>query len=178
VKEYTKEFYRLNIREGHRKSDEEKVSRYINGLRYEIQEEINMMTIRTVEDAYQSTLKAEEKLARKQSQWNRGKSPSRGRGTIREKFHKPKPKAEKPHSHTKRGGSSKGGQHGGRNSFSRGRGRSGGGEVKLYACGKTWHMSWECLERKRKKEEYKITFQNLKEEMLKQKVHKVEGIQL
>jgi hypothetical protein len=36
VKEYTEEFYRLNIRIGQREKDEEKVSRYINGLRYEI----------------------------------------------------------------------------------------------------------------------------------------------
>jgi hypothetical protein len=36
VKEYTKEFYRLNIRAGHRESDDEKVTRYMNGLRYEI----------------------------------------------------------------------------------------------------------------------------------------------
>jgi hypothetical protein len=33
VKEYTEEFYRLNIRAGHRKSDDEKVARYMNGLR-------------------------------------------------------------------------------------------------------------------------------------------------
>jgi hypothetical protein len=68
VKEYTKEFYRLNIRAGHRESDEEKVSRYINGLRYEIQDEINMVTMRIVEDAYQVALKEEEKLARKKIQ--------------------------------------------------------------------------------------------------------------
>jgi hypothetical protein len=36
VKEYTEEFYKLNIRAGHRENDEEKVARYINGLRYEI----------------------------------------------------------------------------------------------------------------------------------------------
>jgi hypothetical protein len=65
VKEYTEEFYKLNIRTGQRDKDEEKVSRYINGLRYEIQDEINMMLVRTMEDAYQFALKAEEKLARK-----------------------------------------------------------------------------------------------------------------
>jgi hypothetical protein len=32
VKEYTEEFYKMNIREGHRENDEEKVARYINGL--------------------------------------------------------------------------------------------------------------------------------------------------
>jgi hypothetical protein len=36
VKEYTEEFYRLNIRVGHRESDDEKVARYLNGLRYDI----------------------------------------------------------------------------------------------------------------------------------------------
>jgi hypothetical protein len=74
VKEYTKEFYRLNIREGHRKSDDEKVSRYLNGLRHDIQDELSMVTIRTIEDAYQMALKAEEKLSRKQGQRGRGRS--------------------------------------------------------------------------------------------------------
>jgi hypothetical protein len=32
VKEYTKDFYKINIRAGHRESDDEKVSRYMNGL--------------------------------------------------------------------------------------------------------------------------------------------------
>jgi hypothetical protein len=45
VKEYTEEFYRLNIRAGHCESDDEKVSRYMNGLRYDIQDEMSMMTI-------------------------------------------------------------------------------------------------------------------------------------
>jgi hypothetical protein len=45
VKEYTEEFYRLNIRVGHRESDDEKVARYMNGLRYDIQDEMSMMTI-------------------------------------------------------------------------------------------------------------------------------------
>jgi hypothetical protein len=68
VKEYTEEFYRLNIRARQKENEDEKPTRYINGLRYEIQEEIFMMFVSKVEDAYQATLKAEEKLARKQSQ--------------------------------------------------------------------------------------------------------------
>jgi hypothetical protein len=36
VKEYIEEFYELRIRSGQRERDEEKVVRYINGLRYEI----------------------------------------------------------------------------------------------------------------------------------------------
>jgi hypothetical protein len=65
VKEYTEEFYKINIREGHQENDDEKVARYMNGLRYDIQYEMSMMTIRNVEDAYQIALKAEEKLSRK-----------------------------------------------------------------------------------------------------------------
>ena len=68
VKEYIKDFYRLNIRDGQRERDEEKVSIYINGLRYNIQDEINMATVRTVEDVYQIALKEEENLTRKHSQ--------------------------------------------------------------------------------------------------------------
>jgi hypothetical protein len=44
VKEYTEEFYRLNIRAGHIEEDAEKVSRYINGLRYDIQDEISLLS--------------------------------------------------------------------------------------------------------------------------------------
>jgi hypothetical protein len=36
VKEYTEELYKLNIIAGHRESDDEKVARYMNGLRYDI----------------------------------------------------------------------------------------------------------------------------------------------
>jgi hypothetical protein len=68
VREYTEEFYRLNIRAGHRESDDEKVARYLNGLRYDIQDELSMVTIQTVEDAYQMALKVEEKMSCKQGQ--------------------------------------------------------------------------------------------------------------
>jgi hypothetical protein len=63
VKEYIEEFYKINIRGGHREGDDEKVSRYMNGLGYDIQYEMSMMIIQTVEDAYQMALKAKEKLS-------------------------------------------------------------------------------------------------------------------
>ena len=44
------------------------------------------MSISKVEDAYQAALKVEEKLARRQSQWTRGGSSSRGKGTIGESY--------------------------------------------------------------------------------------------
>jgi hypothetical protein len=90
VKEYIEEFYKINIRAGHRESDDEKVARYMNGLRYEIQDEINMATIRTVEDAYQMALKAKEKLSHKKSQRGRGKSQPKGKSVAQDKYQKPK----------------------------------------------------------------------------------------
>jgi hypothetical protein len=45
VKEYTDEFYKINIRAGHRESDDEKVARYMNGLWYDIQDEMSMMNL-------------------------------------------------------------------------------------------------------------------------------------
>lgn len=40
LKEYTKEFYKLDIGFGHLEDEVESVSRYLNGLRNSIQEEI------------------------------------------------------------------------------------------------------------------------------------------
>jgi hypothetical protein len=57
VKVSTEEFYRLNIRTGQREKDEEKVARYINCLRYEVQDELSMMSVRTMKDAYHFALK-------------------------------------------------------------------------------------------------------------------------
>lgn len=65
VKDYTEEFYKLTIRPRHRELSKEKVARYINVLRFNIQDEIGMLKIDLVEDAYQYTLKAEDKLKRR-----------------------------------------------------------------------------------------------------------------
>jgi hypothetical protein len=68
MKEYTKEFYRLNIKVGQKENEDEKIVRYINGLRYEIQEEISRTYVSKVEDVYQAYLKAKDKLVRKKIQ--------------------------------------------------------------------------------------------------------------
>jgi hypothetical protein len=109
------------MRARQKENEDEKTSRYINGMRYEIQEEISMIYVSKVEDSYQVTLNVEEKLARKQNQQTKGENSSRGKGTSREKFQKSK--LDKHHSHHDKGGSSKEGQHGERISFSIGRGK-------------------------------------------------------
>eukprot|EP00253_Pinus_taeda_P033292 PITA_33292 len=137
VKEYTEEFYRLSIRTRHVEDDLEKVARYVNGLRYEIQDEISLLSLKIVEDAYQASLKAEEKLLRKQSQRNRGKSSARGRGSTRSRG---------THHQFEAGSSSSRSPQMGESSRGRftPRGRWRGRDVRCYTCGERGHMSWDC----------------------------------
>ena len=89
----------------------------MNGLRYEIQYEMRIITIRNVEDAYQIALKAEEKLARKKIQRGRGRSQSRGKEITQDRVQNPKEEENKPHTHPEIGGSSQGRQSADRNTF-------------------------------------------------------------
>ena len=65
VKDYTEEFYKLTIWSGHRELSKEKVGQYINGLRFNIHDEVGMLNISLVEDAYQYALREEDKLKMK-----------------------------------------------------------------------------------------------------------------
>ena len=111
----------------------ERVARYINGLRYDIHDELSLLNLKTVEDAYQLTSKLEEKLLRKQNLKKRGKNIVRGRGSP-----------------SSGGRISKDGVQGSRNQLSQregfagGRGRGRNRYVKGYACGEIGHMSWNC----------------------------------
>ena len=80
VKEYTKEFFKMSIRDGQTQGDVERVARYINGPKYEIQYEIILLNLKTVKDAYQEASRVEEKLLRKPNQKRRGINTARGRG--------------------------------------------------------------------------------------------------
>ena len=114
----------------------EKIARYINGLSYEIQDEISLLSLKTIKDAYQASLKAEEKILRKQSQRNRGKSSMRGRGVVRSRGTQ----------HQYEAGSSSG-RSPQRGESSRGiftpKGRGRGRDVRCYTCGEWGHMSWD-----------------------------------
>lgn len=65
VKDYTEEFYKLTIQSDHRELLKEKVAWYINGFRFNIQDEVGTLNISSVENAYQYALREEEKLKRK-----------------------------------------------------------------------------------------------------------------
>ena len=48
VREYTEEFYKVNLRDGYVEESAEKAARYVNGIRMDTQEEINMISPRTM----------------------------------------------------------------------------------------------------------------------------------
>ena len=52
MNEYTKEFYRLDIKSRHVDDEVEKVARYMNGLMKSIQDEIGYVKLDSVEEAY------------------------------------------------------------------------------------------------------------------------------
>ena len=79
MKEYNKEFYKINTRAGYIKGTTEKVARYLNGLRYDIQDELSSVSPIDVDEAYQYALKAAERIQRRQSTIGRG-GQSGGKG--------------------------------------------------------------------------------------------------
>eukprot|EP00253_Pinus_taeda_P009832 PITA_09832 len=79
VREYTEEFYRVNLRAGYTEDTSEKITRYVNGLRLEILDEISILSPKNIEQAYQSAMKAEEKITRRQNA-RRGRGAAKGKG--------------------------------------------------------------------------------------------------
>jgi hypothetical protein len=139
----------------------------MNGLRYDIQDEMSMMTIRNVEDAYQIAMKAEEKLSRKQGQRVRGRSQARGKTIAQDRTRKPKEEGKKPQPQPERGGSSQGMKYADRNTFpqARGRGRGRGGEVNASSVERSDINLMSVQIRKKMVE--KLTLSKLKDEMLR-----------
>jgi hypothetical protein len=126
---------------------------------------MSMVTIRTVEDAYQMALKVEEKLSRKQSQRGRGRSQPRVKLVAQDKYQKPKEDWKKHQTQTERGGTSQRGKYteqrgdyADNNTFprTRGRGRERGGVITCFTCGKNGHKSYECPDKKKESGETHI----------------------
>lgn len=60
VKENTEEFYKIITRITHAEAKKEKVTNYLNGLWPSIQEELSLVRMANIEDAYQFALKVED----------------------------------------------------------------------------------------------------------------------
>ena len=110
----------------------------------DIQEEINMISPRKMEEAYQCALREEEKIARKHS-FNRGQGSTRGQGQAggrgRFGFQRGEFSNSKQQKQHGRGGDSRrsGPYQGGR-----GRGRGRKTIVRCYKCNQWGHKSFEC----------------------------------
>ena len=65
------------MRDGYTDDNPKKTSRYVNGLRLEILDEISILSPRNIEESYQSVVKAKENITRKQNA-RRGWGNSRG----------------------------------------------------------------------------------------------------
>ena len=123
----------------------EKAASYVNGLRMDIQEEISMISPRTMEETYQCSLRAEEKITRKQS-FNRGRGSTRGRGqaTRRGIFGPQRGESSNSSQQEQHG---RGGDSSRRGPYQGGRGRGIGIEaiIRCYKCNQLGHKSFECL---------------------------------
>lgn len=78
MKEYTEKFYKVNIRAGFVEDNPESVSKYITGLIFEIQDEMNLLCLSSMEETYHFSLKFKQKLARKSQDNSRGSFISKG----------------------------------------------------------------------------------------------------
>lgn len=59
------------------------VARYLNGLRYNIEDEISLLAPKSVQQCFQMEMRVEEKLKRRQEKETRGRgSTYRSRGTT------------------------------------------------------------------------------------------------
>ncbi|GJS14343.1 heterogeneous nuclear ribonucleoprotein 1 [Tanacetum coccineum] len=64
VEVYTAEFHRLSSRNDLSETESQQVTRYINGLRPEIQDRISLVPVYTLDDAYNLAIRAENQLAK------------------------------------------------------------------------------------------------------------------
>ena len=62
MKEYTKEFHKLTLRNNLVETDAQQVGRYVNGLRLAIQDQVSLHHPFKVHNAYQLALKVESQL--------------------------------------------------------------------------------------------------------------------
>lgn len=66
VQAYTEEFQKLCLRSKVVEDESTKLARYLNGLKWSIQEEMSLVNFKTIRKFYQMALKIEEKRKRKQ----------------------------------------------------------------------------------------------------------------
>eukprot|EP00253_Pinus_taeda_P031052 PITA_31052 len=145
VREFTEEFYKLNLRAGYVEDTSEKTARYVNGLRGEILDEIGILQPQTLDEAYQFALKAEEKINRKQNS-RRGGGSGRGKGKV---YGRGRSTVSNEEGSSSKSTGTTDGDNSNREGRPAQRGRGfgwGRGTVQCYCCHKLGHKSYDCPE--------------------------------
>lgn len=152
---YTEEFMKLCVRTKVKESEDEKVARYLNGLIFIIQEDLNIHTSEIVQKCFQLALKVEENLKRRHEKNGRGKGrQQRGvRGTFRGRGNgfgyqgdSNQEDSRGENSCNQGGGYNPRGSFRGRRPPSRGRYQVRG-PPRCYNCNQEGHMANRCLEK-------------------------------
>lgn len=52
MQDYTNELYKLSMRIEHQENNEQMAARYVNGLKFSIQDEMSMHHVNSMEEAY------------------------------------------------------------------------------------------------------------------------------
>ncbi|XP_057864004.2 uncharacterized protein LOC131072020 [Cryptomeria japonica] len=152
VATYTEEFHKLSMRFFNAENEKEKVARYLNGLRFNIQDELSLVTPKTMEEFFQVASKKEEKLKRKQEHQGRGRGNFKGRGSFgaRGKYQK---QQDEYSGHNEKGGEKRNrGGFRGRRPNVRGRfnGSGRGSNTffgRCYNCNQFGHLAFNCPEK-------------------------------
>ncbi|XP_059075260.1 uncharacterized protein LOC131875213 [Cryptomeria japonica] len=155
VKAYTEEFYKLSIRANHEEDETKNIARYINGLRFNIQDELSLTNPKIVEESFQLALKAKDKLKKRQEKQgrDRGRSNFRRRVNFLGRGQSQRSQGETSESQESFKSETRGGFRGRRPNF-RGRfgGQRGGSNaftIKCYKCNKfDSHQDWQCPKNK------------------------------
>ena len=65
ISAFTEEFLKLHIRTDLQEDDEHAAARYVNALRFQLQDESSLIKVSSLDEEYQLAVKTEEKLNRR-----------------------------------------------------------------------------------------------------------------
>ncbi|XP_057849726.2 uncharacterized protein LOC131060503 [Cryptomeria japonica] len=147
VSTYTQEFHNLTLKAKMFETEKQKLARYINGLKYSIQDELTLVSVESVHKCFQLALKIEEKQKRRGEQ-SKGRGTSfRGRGRFHGRGTFSKFQGESSNQRADNDAGGRGTFRGRGSNNGRGRSRGRGPNVftgRCFSCNQVGHQSFRC----------------------------------